>query len=96
VNTRTVRLLDRRPGQPADDARTVAGYVIEKGVPLPKARDHTARQKEALLALAVGDSIVFPDQAKDARAALRKSHPEREFTRRRVKGSTGQRIWRIA
>jgi len=93
-NARTVRLLDRQPGKPADDSRTVAGFVIERGVPMPESYGLIPRQRAALLALAVGESIVFINYANDPRRTLRKTHPERAYSHRKLK-TGGYRIWRI-
>jgi hypothetical protein len=93
VNTRAVRLLDRRPGQPADDARTVAGYVIERGVPIPRAKQDRSALREAIEALAVGESLVCKDIPHDLLKRARERHPGCTWTQRKIK-TGGWRVWR--
>lgn len=38
MRTRTVLNLDRQPGEPAKEIRSVAGFTIEIGIPLPPPR----------------------------------------------------------
>lgn len=94
-NIRTVRLLDRAPGQRADDARTVAGYVIERGVPVPSSRSNRSELRAAIAALGVGESLVADTVPHDILTRQRLEHPDRGYTQRKLK-TGGWRVWRTA
>lgn len=91
---RTVRLLDRRPGEPADETKEVAGIVIERHVPLAAIPHRPpAPIIQALRALEVGESFVWASQAKDQRLRVQSTHPGRGFASRKLPDGRF-RIWR--
>lgn len=61
---RTVRLLDRRPGEPANEVKEIHGVEIEAGIPLPEKRHTPGRLRQIMFALQVGESFVWPNRAK--------------------------------
>ncbi len=91
MTTRTIRQLDREPGQ---RPRTeVAGFVIEDNVPLPTPRGRTNPLRVAMQALEVGQSFLIPG-ATSTRGALgvAKLVEGKRFRTRTL--STGVRVWR--
>jgi hypothetical protein len=91
---RTVRLLDRRPGETVNDCREVAGIVIESGIPLAMIPRQITAIVQALTALQVGDSLVWRHQAKDARIRVQGKHKGRSFASRKLPDGR-YRIWRV-
>lgn len=94
MNVRTVRLTDRRLGEPSNETREVAGYVIEKHVPLPKPAGHPSPLVKVLLAMEVGDSIVHRRRPNTATHSKPVKKSGRTFTSRRLADGR-YRIWRI-
>jgi hypothetical protein len=112
MNIRTVRLLDRRPGEgpKVDDPpvvrtprpKTVAGIAIERDVPLPEPRGRETPAMQALLALEVGESFVHNGSVKTAIHSKPVRKSGRKFTARRLSGPPNQskrgtfRVWRVS
>ena len=76
-------------------------YEIEKGVPIPVKKSGAGMGpfSQTAEALDVGDSFVCDYVAKCSTAQgllqhIRRKHPKRSFTTRKVEG--GVRVWRIA
>ena len=97
---RTVRLLDRRPGEPTNEVREVAGYILEKNVPLPRhAAGRFSPLLDAILALEPGESLVDRTQAKEQRYKARKRHGKHvSFCVDKIKEGEHRgkyRIWRL-
>lgn len=91
MTTRTIRQLDREPGQ---RPRTeVAGFVIDSDVPMPMERGRANPIRLAMEALQVGQSFLIPG-AKRTTAALgvAKLVEGQRFRTRTL--STGVRVWR--
>ena len=88
---RTVRLLDREPG-----TREVGGYLIEKGIPIPRKPSKPARLLQALLTLQPGESFVHRCRASSQSLANGGKQTGRKFTQRRVGTGPSYRIWRTA
>lgn len=93
VPGRQVRHLDREPGQPAEVATVVAGFRIEKGIPIPSSRNLRDNIAAAMAALEVGDSFLVPQAS--AKSSIYKAgellRPKRFFARQTAQGF---RIWR--
>jgi len=89
---RTVRRLT--DGEPASEVRTVAGYVVEAGVPIPPSNKGRMKGKlsRALDALAVGESLVNPGGGR-VNARTKAMLRPKEFTERKL--AKGYRVWRV-
>lgn len=87
--TRTVRNLDRRPGEPSNEVKEVRGVRIDRDVPLPS-RQHWGKLDEVLMALEPGESFEHT-----SRVGSRKMRDKgKQFTQRRLP-SGKYRIWRM-
>lgn len=94
MTVRTVRLLDRTPGQPSDDhARILFGVTLNRCGPPPPKKQQRHPIRAAMELMEVGESFLHSHRCKDVCNALRASG--KDFTSRRQ--PNGQyRIWRIA
>lgn len=80
---RTVRRLDGK-----SEVKEIAGYVIERDVPMPKVARESALQ-DALAAMEVGESLLSGSRASDPRQRLK----PKTFVSRKIGGK--YRIWRV-
>lgn len=93
TTTRTIRHLDREPGQRAQVE--VAGFVIESDVPPPIERGRGNPIRQAMESLQVGQSFLIPGARKTAPVlGIAKLVQGRKFRTRTL--STGVRVWRIS
>lgn len=87
---REVRLLDRRPGEPVNEAKIVEGVRIETGVPIPTRHQPMGRLRAIMLALEVGESFVWPSRARiDSRIDRGRQFHSRKLPDGRY------RVWRV-
>ena len=78
--TRTVSLLDRRPGGACNEIKTVRGVRLEKNVPIPRTHQ-VGKWKAVMAAMEVGESFVDTCRRKlDGKDKI----VGREFTSRRL------------
>ena len=85
---RTVRLIDRVPGEPANEEKAVRGVKIEKGIPIPGTHQR-GKWKTVMDALEVGESFVDTVRRKlDSKDTI----PGRVYVSRKCSG--GYRVWR--
>lgn len=92
---RTVRLLDRKPGEPGREEKIVAGITIETNVPLPDPRGHFSPVLEALLALQVNESFHTMRHPRSSLHSKRVKKTGRTFTARDLGAGKGWRVWRL-
>jgi hypothetical protein len=91
---RTIRALDRRPGEPDREVKTVAGIPIERGVPISAPRTGS-KVVQALLALEVGESFTYGPTVKTSVHSKNVRASGRRFTLRRISDATF-RVWRTS
>ena len=91
IASRRVNHLDREPGQAAEVI--VAGFQIEKGIPMPADRRLSQKIGAVMAVLDVGDSFRLPNQSakSSAYAAAKKLAPKRFVIGER---DGGLRVWR--
>lgn len=87
---REVRLLDRKPGEPAKETKIVEGIRIDKNIPIPEKKIYPARIDAALAALEVGESFEHTKRTK----SRPEKHAGKKFTQRKL-GPDRYRIWRV-
>lgn len=83
---RTVRLMDRRPGEPKDEVKEVMGIRIDRDIPLPPRL--IGKIDAALMALEIGESFEHTK-----RIGTRKKLAGKKFTIRRQPNGK-YRVWR--
>lgn len=90
---RTVRRLT--DGEAPSEVRTVGGYVVERGIPIPPGNRGRLKGKltKALDALAVGESLVKLTGQHAINPRTRKALLPKEYTGRKL--ARGFRIWRV-
>ena len=90
--------VDLNPAFPAESypvhqGRVVAGFAIEKNIPVVPAKRKRSRIGEALFALRVGESFFIPDKEAFQVSGHFKRHEPKKFCSRTERG--GCRVWRI-
>lgn len=90
---RVIRLLDRAPGKPP--VNEIAGFAIDKDVPVPFGRGSNSRIRIAMDGLLVSESVLFPPPVKRGSINhIGRGLAPKQFTVSAVEG--GLRCWRTA